>query len=374
MSDVDDQTEYPLGVEMTDTMNVPEVDDAYDPDEADMAAGLTSGMPVPWHGVLAPEGVNSGDRRKFATGSMRFRDLPLPLAHQSVNAAGHDGSVIVGRIDGIERADGVMRAWGVFDTSANADEAVRQMSMQMLRGVSVDVDDATFEYEFEDGKPINGDDMMEVMFGDDADPIMVVSDGRICGATLCAIPAFQEAFLELGPAPMEWGTGDVVTAAGDTTVFAEKVSDTPWSNFKEANYTPEQWFAACTLHRNGDSKLKSDNGLPIREPSGALNRNGVHAAAARFGSTNGPREAMATAKGKIRSAYKTIGRTRPPSSPTPPRAWRSSSTPTTAPAGSPTRRTPSGSAPTGPAVRAGRRSPGGCPVISTAAGRIWGST
>jgi hypothetical protein len=60
--------------------------------------------PLAWHGVLAPEGVWSGDGRRFAPDSLRFRDLPLPLTWQKATEMGHDGSVVIGKIDSIERA------------------------------------------------------------------------------------------------------------------------------------------------------------------------------------------------------------------------------------------------------------------------------
>ena len=53
------------------------------------------------------------------------------------------------------------------------------------------------------------------------------------------------------------------------------VSDKPWSDFTAADYTPEQWKAACCLHRAPEAEPKSNHGLPIKEPGGALNRNGV---------------------------------------------------------------------------------------------------
>ncbi|HZX40785.1 MAG TPA: hypothetical protein VFE93_03035, partial [Myxococcaceae bacterium] len=93
-------------------------------------------------------------------------------------------------------------------------------------------------------------------------------------------------------------------AAGATQVF---VSDKPWSNFTASDYTPQQWKAACCLHRSQEVEPKSNHGLPVKEPGGALNRNGVHAAAARFNQTQGPAAAKAAAKSCLRGAYRQIG-------------------------------------------------------------------
>jgi HK97 family phage prohead protease len=62
------------------------------------------------------------------------------------------------------------------------------------------------------------------------------------------------------------------------------VSDTPWGNFSQADYSPEQWKKACLVDTGqGDEGSKGRYKLPVREPGGALNRNGVHAAAGGHG-------------------------------------------------------------------------------------------
>jgi len=62
------------------------------------------------------------------------------------------------------------------------------------------------------------------------------------------------------------------------------VSDKPWSNFTQADYSPEQWRRACLVDTGiGDPTLKGRYKVPVREPDGTLNRNGVHAAAGGHG-------------------------------------------------------------------------------------------
>ena len=53
----------------------------------------------PVYGVAVPEGVESGDKRMFAEGSLTHRELPLPLTWQRAAAEEHAGEVVVGRID-----------------------------------------------------------------------------------------------------------------------------------------------------------------------------------------------------------------------------------------------------------------------------------
>jgi hypothetical protein len=113
------------------------------------------GEEVPWYGVLAPEDVMSGDGRKFSAGALRTRDLPLPLSWQKVNEPGHDGSVVVGRIDAIWRKDGQMRGMGVFLSTAEADESIGLLSEGGIRGVSIDADDGTMEMFVRDGRTLD---------------------------------------------------------------------------------------------------------------------------------------------------------------------------------------------------------------------------
>lgn len=89
------------------------------------------------------------------------------------------------------------------------------------------------------------------------------------------------------------------------------VSDKPWSQFSQADYTPEQWRRACLVDTgNGAVDSKDRYKLPVREPDGTLNRNGVHAAAGGhgIGQVEGisPDTRRAAAR-KLVSAYKECG-------------------------------------------------------------------
>jgi len=70
--------------------------------------------------------------------------------------------------------------------------------------------------------------------------------------------------------------------------FLAHLSEEPWSKFTKADYTPEQWHAACLIHTHeGEPTSKSECKLPVKTPDGALNRNGVHAAAAALAGARG---------------------------------------------------------------------------------------
>jgi 2'-5' RNA ligase len=258
----DDQTEFELGEQMPT-------------EDQDQEAAA---VPIPWHGVLAPEGVPSGDKRKFALGSLSNRPLPLPLTWQKMSADGHDGSVVVARIDGLDIVDGQARAYGVFLTSPEADEVVGQLAEFGRFGVSVDIDDAEFELDEDAGET-------------------VFTSARICSASIVPIPAFAEAYVSLGEAPwLAEEPTDMVAA------LAFAISEKPW-NGSQSRFTPEEWRRSCVLHWN-NSLNKSDHAFPIREPDGALSRAAVHNAAARINQAKGwPPSAVAAAKGALRRAY-----------------------------------------------------------------------
>lgn len=281
-------------------------------EELQPVSGNPAGV-LPWFGVLAPEGTPSGDRRSFAEGALRWRDLPLPLLWQRSTADGHDGAVIVGQIQEIFRDGNLLKASGVFNATPEADEVVGLMADGTLRGVSVDVDD--YEAALDDD---NGS--------------LSVSDGRISAATLVPIPAFHEAFVNIGTwadatdgddsdtdsddeCPegqhrMPDGTCmDDDAMSGGSLDFAITRQD--W-NGDASRFSPEEWRESTILHREPeegqDPLTKSLHSLPILEPNGDLNANAVYAAAARINQvTDHTEEELAAAKRRLRAAYEKLG-------------------------------------------------------------------
>lgn len=98
----------------------------------------------------------------------------------------------------------------------------------------------------------------------------------------------------------------------------EHISDRPWSEITKADYTLEQWHAACLIHlHDGPPTSKGECKLPVKTPGGALNRNGVHAAAAVLagarGGVNAPSDKTAAARRSIVRLYSELGEKPPPS-------------------------------------------------------------
>ncbi len=310
-----EQTEYPLGGNNVaeDHPDIANGEDEEEPegmvadaspqavaeeeaDDAPMIPDDEAMIEIPWHGVLAPEGVWSGDKRRFADGSLTNRDLPLPLKFMWEDDEAHKGSYPVARIERIARFNGLIRAEGHFDTTPAAYEAVRLRANNIMRGVSVDVDQAELAL-------------------DDQEDGVTFSKGRIASATICAIPAFAEAYFDLGTWEDVGETleGEVLgeVAPAELSKLGQSVeafvSEESWDG-SASRFTPEQWHNSCILHTHtGAPKSKSECKLPIKEPGGAINRAAVHAAAARFNQVQAPAEAKAKAKAALRSAYKQIG-------------------------------------------------------------------
>lgn len=84
------------------------------------------------------------------------------------------------------------------------------------------------------------------------------------------------------------------------------ISEKPWSDYTEADYTLQQWHKACLIHQHqGPPTSKDQCKLPVKTPNGVLNRNGIHAAAAALAGARGgvkasDSEKTAAAKALIR--------------------------------------------------------------------------
>jgi len=142
--------------------------------------------------LVIPEQLESGDGRKFKKGAIIWRELPLPLMWQIKTGDGHSGSVVVGRIDHMERIEGgIGKCHGVFDTSPHALEVARLIKNGFIKGTSADMD----QFEATEEKPEleNSDkekpSIHKKEVGKDK---LVITKGRIMGITIVPKPAFQE--------------------------------------------------------------------------------------------------------------------------------------------------------------------------------------
>lgn len=162
-----------------------------------------SGDETRWEGVIAVEEQMTGDGRMFTSGALRWETLPVPLRWVREDEGEHLGAVVVGRIDEVYRDGNNIMGRGVFDMgSEDGIEAARQVAEGLTPGISVDLDDVSFEIRvrdsvLQDADPseieVDESGMATVMRFDSDDEVMVTTDARLRAATIVATPAFAEA-------------------------------------------------------------------------------------------------------------------------------------------------------------------------------------
>lgn len=166
-----------------------QIEEVEDPTEVDDFTGE-----VPVHGILAPEGVPTGDGRMFAKGALTQRDLPVPLQYQFVTSHGGDTSHVatVGRVDKIWRDENDLLWWSgaVSVMKPYSDEVIAGIADRTVRGVSLDGDDAA------------GQKMRMEVNGMEQE-VMVFTSIRTSALTIVSIPAYQEAYIAFGSDPEE---------------------------------------------------------------------------------------------------------------------------------------------------------------------------
>jgi len=166
--------------------------------------------PVTWHGVIGLEGVPTGDGRMIEDNALSW-SVPIGLRYAAVDNGGHDGAQVVGRILTIERgSDGKINATGDIDMDAPLGyEAARVLKERTTNGISMDMDDVSFEVRVK-GDLLSDEGFMEAMPATDEegyvtvyeyssdDELMVITNAGIRAATIVSIPAFEgaEVFLD----------------------------------------------------------------------------------------------------------------------------------------------------------------------------------
>ena len=210
------------------------------PPVADVLPDMPEGSP--WEGVLAPEGVWSGDGRQFAPDALTWAPLPLALKWQPEENDEHKGSVIVGRIDEIFRDPPLVKARGIMDDEGlYGAEAIRLMRKLMLRGVSLTGDDCDetdvemvypdLEFAIQVPEVEPAEPLVEpVELVPPGEPKAIIHKGRIRSATLCPEQAFVEAEIHLiEPSVLPELVGPTMVVASGYTITIPEL----W---------PEAWF------------------------------------------------------------------------------------------------------------------------------------
>lgn len=194
-----------------------------------------------WFGVLVVEGVTTGDGREFSPDALSWADNAL-LRWQKEGSHGgdHDVTVSVGRIDKVWRVGNQVMGQGVLDIeSADGFEMARRLKDNFAGGISIDADDiqeADIEFIWADNPDgADEDDPLMMLFG--RPEKMVYHGGRVRAATLCDIPAFVEARIQLGMLDDE-GMALAASASASATTTSPAVvlahqtqtTDEPWNS------------------------------------------------------------------------------------------------------------------------------------------------
>ncbi len=232
-----------------------------------------------WSGTIGFENQPTGDGRLIESGALRFdhisEDNPAPIRFVSEDVGAHDGAVVVGRMTSVTRSGTKITATGDFDSSTTATEAARQVSEGLCSGVSMDLDDVSFEIRvaadlLDEGMPLlladdsperetDADGRITVMEMNADDELMVTTDARIRGVTLVAIPAFADAHIELAANPFppkdDAKDGGDSGDDGDSGDGEDSSDDSPCScDEGDDNYDPD-----CDCSDPANPVIKSDS-------------------------------------------------------------------------------------------------------------------
>jgi hypothetical protein len=248
---------------------------------------------IPIHGVLLDRTEETGDRRHLAGefSVLSVIDGPVPLRWVKSDVGMHDGAVRVASItETWQEGDRILFNGNMVQTPEAAE--VLALLAEGRMGISVDMDSAVFEFE-----------------GDEGEEMQVFTEGRIRGATLVDIPALVGAWAEMG----SWQDIEMLAASGCAPCQEQQeiyrtfqISDAEWDG-SSSRFTDEEWCRSTIVHLEEGCTSKSEHKMPIREPGGALNRNAVHNAAARFNQVEAPEAEISAARSRLRAAYSELG-------------------------------------------------------------------
>lgn len=140
--------------------------------------------PIPIHGVMAPEGAESGDARGFNEGAVTARPLRLPFSWQKYADDQHKKSVVVGSVDRLMRKDGLIHWEGCLMPCDESEDFLSLLEFFGQFGVSIDGDRGSLDATKSNATGVTWFDAV-----------------RAAGLTAVAIPAFAEAYVALGPHP-----------------------------------------------------------------------------------------------------------------------------------------------------------------------------
>lgn len=220
---------------------LPPVPDAVTPSQTPDPAAL--GSSAFWEGCIGVEGELTGDGR-FIEHNALVWSLPMPLRYVSSDVGEHGGAQVAGRILQVERRPGGV-IWGAGDYDMKSPvgiEAERQVREELTNGISMDLDDVSFEVRIaaelldemmgdpEGAMPAppapNADGTVTVATIKSSDEVRATLSARVRAATIVAIPAFASAQIYSSTTPPAAPpASDAADDVGGGTLAADPMMD-----------------------------------------------------------------------------------------------------------------------------------------------------
>jgi hypothetical protein len=221
---------------IADNLNDPDLSQHEDREEEEVMDVGMSGNFAHWEGVIAVEGIRTGDGRMFQEGSLTWADLPSTFQWQKESSHGgiNDVTVAVGQVTEIERQGRLIVGKGTIDlTLEDGRELFRRVTEWDIGGVSIVVDNPdNAEVEI----TITPEEINETIGGEGepAQPVEVTVKGdevtftsaRIRALTAVDVPAFSEAKIKIVQQEQEEFDGPLLAAAVRSHETA--TSDSSW--------------------------------------------------------------------------------------------------------------------------------------------------
>lgn len=219
----------------------------------ELVENVSTGELGVWSGTIVLEGTLTGDGRMIEAGALTWDTLPIPLRAVESDVGAHDGAVVVGTIQTLSRSEAdengsvLIDATGTFDLDSEAGrEAYRKADEGLMQGVSADLDNMSFKVflrkEVEERLTSNKPEIERdaegnpvVHQGEADDEVHVITSARIRAATLVAIPAFEQARIEVLPSTEEDEELDreLMDAVAEKESEADYSADTETFNWVE---------------------------------------------------------------------------------------------------------------------------------------------
>jgi HK97 family phage prohead protease len=117
---------------------------------------------------------------------------------------------------------------------------------------------------------------------------------------------------EPAPEPDSDRATEVLARIGYEPIKVRATVDRPWDG-SPARFSDEEYERSCLVCRSGDEPPKTRCSLPVLEPNGDLNVQGMHAAASRLSQTSLSTQEKAMAARKLVRYYRQARETPPPS-------------------------------------------------------------